>query len=93
VTPRHPPGPPMTLGNMREPGVQNLIAFCLNDACRDTALIDLSSYPADTEVPWFKSRVKCGKCGGRGNKIDVRPNWKEQPTTPTKLRYDESSQS
>jgi hypothetical protein len=69
----------MTLGNMREPGVQNLIAFCLNDACRDTALIDLSSYPADTEVPWFKSRVKCGKCGGRGNKIDVRPNWKEQP--------------
>jgi hypothetical protein len=21
----------------------------------------------------------CAKCGGRGNKIDVRPNWKEQP--------------
>jgi hypothetical protein len=56
----------MTLGNMREPGVQNLIAFCLNDACRDTALIDLSSYPADTEVPWFKSRVKCG-----GKRVDV----------------------
>ena len=30
----HPPGPPMTLGNMRERGVQNLIASCLNDACR-----------------------------------------------------------
>jgi hypothetical protein len=29
---KHPPGPPMTLGNMRELGVQNLIAFCLNDA-------------------------------------------------------------
>jgi hypothetical protein len=27
-------------------------------------------------------------CGGRGNKIDVRPNWKEQPVLPTKLRYD-----
>ena len=27
------PGPPMTLGNMRELGVQNLIASCLNDAC------------------------------------------------------------
>jgi hypothetical protein len=25
------------------------------------------------------SRVVCAKCGGRGNKIDVRPNWKEQP--------------
>jgi hypothetical protein len=25
---------------------------------------------------------------GRGNKIDVRPNSKEQPVLPTKLRYD-----
>jgi hypothetical protein len=39
----------------------------------------VSSYPADTEVPWFRSRVVCAKCGGRGNKIDARPNWKEQP--------------
>ena len=39
---RHEPGPPMTLGNMRELGVQNLIAFCLNDSCRHRALIDLS---------------------------------------------------
>jgi hypothetical protein len=23
----------------------------------------------------------------RGNKIDVRPNWKEQPVMPTKLDY------
>ena len=23
--------------------------------------------------------VACAKCGGRGNKIDARPNWKEQP--------------
>jgi hypothetical protein len=69
----------MMLGNMRELGVQNLVASCPNDACRHTALIDVSSYPADTEVPWFRSRVVCAKCGGRGNKIDVRPNWKEQP--------------
>jgi hypothetical protein len=33
----------------------------------------VSSYPADTEVPWFKSRVKCG------NRVDVRPNRKERP--------------
>jgi hypothetical protein len=25
---RHPPGPPMTFGNMREQGVQPLIAYC-----------------------------------------------------------------
>ena len=35
--------------------------------------------PGDTEVPWFRTRVVCNKCGARNNKIDVRPNWKEQP--------------
>jgi hypothetical protein len=83
VKPKHPAGPPMTLGNMRELGVQSLIAWCLNDACRHTALIDVLNYPAETEVPAFRSRVKCAKCGTRGNKIDVRPNWKEQPTGPS----------
>ena len=32
----------MTLGNMRQLGVHNLVAYCLNDACRHTALIDVS---------------------------------------------------
>jgi hypothetical protein len=76
---KQPLGPPMTLGNMRHLGVQRLIASCLNDACRHVALIDVSKYPAETEVPSFRTRVICAKCGGRGNKIDVRPNWKEQP--------------
>jgi hypothetical protein len=58
-----PAGSPrgMTLGNMREVGVQRLIASCLNDACQHTALIDVSSYPAETEVPYFRSRVVCAK--------------------------------
>ena len=74
MKPKHLPGPPMTLGNMRELGVQHLIASCLNDACRHTALIDVSNYAAETEVPWFRSSVICAKCGGRGHKIDVRPS-------------------
>jgi hypothetical protein len=37
---KQPTGPPMTLGNMRELGVQRLVAYCLNDACRRSALID-----------------------------------------------------
>ena len=65
--------------HMRALGVQRLVASCLNDACRHVALIDVSAYLADTEVPWFRSRVVCAKCGGRRDKIDVRPNWKEQP--------------
>ena len=36
----------MTLGNMREMGVQRLVASCLNDACRHVALINVSGYPA-----------------------------------------------
>jgi hypothetical protein len=62
---------------------QRLIASCLNDACRHQGLVDVADYPADTEVPWFRTRVKCAKCRSRGNKIDVRPNWKEQPSGPS----------
>jgi hypothetical protein len=76
----------MTLGNMREQGVHHLIASCLDDACRHSALIDVSSYPADRPVPWFGPRAKCSKCGGK--RVDVRPNWKEQPVRPTRLRWD-----
>jgi hypothetical protein len=34
INPKHPPGPPMTLGNMREQGVRGLAVYCLNHACR-----------------------------------------------------------
>jgi hypothetical protein len=72
----------MTLGNMRELGVQHLIAFCLNDTCRHQAIIDVSAYGDDVEVPSFHRRVKCGKCGRRGRWVDVRPNWKEREGMP-----------
>jgi hypothetical protein len=79
MRPKQPPGPLMTLDNMRHLGVQHLVATCLNDACRHQGLIDVSNYPADTEVPNFASKAVCAKCGARGRHIDVRPNWKEQP--------------
>jgi hypothetical protein len=31
--PQHPPGDPMTLGNMRQLGVQRLVSNCLNPSC------------------------------------------------------------
>jgi hypothetical protein len=71
----------MTLGNMRQQGIRNLIAFCHDDSCRHTALIDVSGYPDAIEVPEFGRRAKCQKCGGR--RVDVRPNWKEKPGMPT----------
>ena len=77
--PGQQPGPPITLRGMRDLGVQRLVATCLNDACRHQGLIDVSTYRDDTEVPWFANKVVCAKCGARGRRIDVRPNWKEQP--------------
>ena len=71
------PGPPMDLANMRRQDVRSLIAYCLNDACRHQAVIDVSSFPGDTPVPWFRSKIVCAKCGARNNRIDVRPNWNE----------------
>jgi len=32
MTPNHPPGPRRTLGNMREVGMQHLIAYCIAPA-------------------------------------------------------------
>jgi hypothetical protein len=59
---------------MRALGVHHLLASCLNDACRHQALIDVSKYADDVEVPWFGSKVVSAKCGARGRKIDVRPS-------------------
>jgi hypothetical protein len=71
--PKHPAGPGMTLGNMRELGVQNLIASCLNPSCLHEGLIDVSKYPADTEVPSFARKVVCAKCGVRVRAIVHSP--------------------
>jgi hypothetical protein len=61
--------------------VQRLVAYCLNPSCRHEGLIDVSKYRADIEVPWFAEMVVCNKCRARGRLIDVRPNWKEQPSS------------
>ena len=73
---KHPPGPPMTLGNMHRNGVRGLSVTCLNHACRHHTVINVDDYPHEVEVPSFGSRLKCSKCGGR--RVDVRPNWKER---------------
>jgi hypothetical protein len=78
MTPKHPPGPPMTLGNMRRQGVRHLIGYCLNAACRHQALIDVSGYPDDVEIPLW--RAKCSKRGGKC--VDVRPKFRAGADEP-----------
>ena len=48
----------MDLANMRRQGVHSLIAYCLNDACRHQAVIDVSRYPGDIPVPWSEHRYR-----------------------------------
>ena len=72
---KDPPSLPMTLGSMRLLGVHRLLVSCLR--CRHEALIDVSNDSADTAVPSFIPRMKCTQCGGK--RVDVRPNWQEQP--------------
>jgi hypothetical protein len=55
---KHPPGPPMTLANMREQGVRGLAVYCLNHACSDH-----TSFSADTRAEQY--RVKAKKCAER----------------------------
>jgi hypothetical protein len=43
----------MTLATCASWACSGWSASCLNDACRHVALIDVSAYPADTEVPSF----------------------------------------
>jgi hypothetical protein len=69
----------LTLGNMRHLGVQRLVAYCLNPSCRHEGLIDVSKFADEIEVLSFAHKVVCAKCGAFGPRLDVHPNWKEQP--------------
>jgi hypothetical protein len=51
--PKQPHGPPMTLGNKRHLGAHNLVTFCLDGACRHSALSDVSKYlPTPVRPNW-----------------------------------------
>jgi hypothetical protein len=86
----------MPLGNMRDLGVRNLIASCLSDACRHTALMDVSNYPAETECPvvrqpggvrqvWQQARRRAAELEGA-----AEPDWKDVPLTLA-CRYPQAS--
>ncbi len=68
------PVQPMTLGNMRDLGVQSLKVLC--PRCHHSAVLDVAPWPDDVVVPWFGPRMVCTQCGSIG--ADARPNWKEQ---------------
>jgi hypothetical protein len=82
---QHPPGLPMTLGSLRQLGVRGLLVTCLDPHCHHEVTMSVDDYADEIEVPSFAPRIVCSKCGG---KVDVRPNWKEMPVMPPKVRFD-----
>src|SRR5688500_15435652 len=72
-----PPGPPMTLANMRANGVRRLVAYCLAPHCYHSAVIEADDYDAALTVKSFDQRMVCTRCGSVG--ADVRPNWTDVP--------------
>ena len=74
---RTPPGPPMTLANMRELGVRSLIVTC--DLCHHKAILLADDWPDMELVREFGPRMVCTSCGIIG--ADARPNWREMPAS------------
>jgi hypothetical protein len=83
---KHPSGPPVTLGSLRQLGVRGLLLVCLDPNCRHEATFGVDDYADEIELPSFAPRMVCSKCGGK--RIEVRPNWKEMPIMPPKLPFD-----
>jgi hypothetical protein len=91
MNPSHPPGLPMTLGNMGGLGVQRLIASYLKSSCRHEGLIDVWNYRADTEVPSFARKATCAKCGARSTELEgtaARPEPDRQGVAMNQRRRD-----
>jgi hypothetical protein len=82
VNQSHEPGPPLTLGNLRQLGVRGLLVQCLDPQCGHETTIGVDDYPDEIELPSFALRTVCSKCGA---KVEVHPNWKEMPIPPPKL--------
>ena len=65
---------PVTLGNMRENGVNTLSVTCLH--CHHGSTLDVDGYNDDVTVPSFGPRMVCTVCGAID--ADARPNWNER---------------
>jgi hypothetical protein len=80
----------MTLGNMRELGVQRLIASRLNDACRHLGLVYVSKFPDDIECRRLLERSCARSAAVVGTRSTFGRTGKEQPTRPTMLRHEQA---
>jgi hypothetical protein len=74
MTAEHRDGTPLTLGKMSALGVRKLLVYCRDNSCGRETLLDVSRYPAGTEIPAFARRLACERCGSG---VEVRPDWQD----------------
>ena len=72
---RAPPGPPMSLANMRLNGVRMVTASCAN--CGREADVNVDALPETMTVPGAANRLRCSQCGAKT--ISTRPAWHTSP--------------
>jgi hypothetical protein len=68
---RGPPGPPMSLANMRQNGVRAVVATC--ESCNRSADVNVDAMPETVYVPHVGRRLRCSQCNGKA--ISTRPAW------------------
>jgi hypothetical protein len=64
-------GPPMSLANMRQNGVREIIAACA--ACGHKADVNVDALAETIAVPKVGQRLRCSQCGGK--QINTQPAW------------------
>jgi hypothetical protein len=65
----------MTIGNMREWGIEHVVAYCRRIGCGHHVIVNAKGLPEDLAVPDVGLRTRCSKCGSRN--VQTRPNWAE----------------
>jgi hypothetical protein len=63
----------MTLGNMRQHGIERVEVVCVAAECGYSKSVPVSTWPAEVAVPDVGLRIKCPKCGAA--ELDSRPDW------------------
>jgi hypothetical protein len=77
----------ITLGEMRESGTRELLAYCADYRCsnlRRLAPERVDGWPDDVRISDIERRFVCTKCGLRG--AEVRPDFKPLEVPPAVAR-------
>jgi hypothetical protein len=68
-----PPPQKITLGEMRESGMQRILVYCGDFRCSHQIDVSADQWPDEVRLSDLEPRFVCQACGRRG--ADVRPNF------------------